>query len=116
MVNVNPVRTSRSSPIVGRISGDAGIERPERFKDRYLDAVDSWRGGCLYCGCEPARATLAGSDGRLTMPLCPKHTRWAMACRRERVGKQARKLKLLLLAWCRLKGDDTGIAREWLGF
>jgi hypothetical protein len=90
--------------------------RPDRFKDRYLLAVDQWQGGCLYCGDADTRPTLAGSDGRLTMPLCSKHTRWALAARRERVGKQARRLKLMLRAWCRLHGDDPAIADEWLGY
>ena len=80
------------------MSSESTSTRPERFQDRYFDAVDRWEVGCLYCGAPEARPTLAGSSAQLTMPLCSKHTRWAMAARRERMGKQARVLKLLLLA------------------
>lgn len=90
--------------------------QPTRLKDRFLRVVEEWSGGCVYCGEPEVRASLPGSSGNLTMPLCARHTRWAMAARRERMGKQARTLKLLLLAWCRLRGDDPGVARAWLGY
>ena len=90
--------------------------RPDRFKDRHLATVDEWRGGCVYCGAPESRQTLPGSNGLVVLPLCSKHVRWAMAARRERMGKQSRTLKRLVLAWCRLKGGDQEAAHEWLGF
>jgi len=91
-------------------------EQDVRLKDRHLCVIDEWTTGCVYCGEEEVAACLPGSGGRLTMPLCRRHVRWAMACRRERVGKQARHLKKLLLAWCRLRGDDLEVAEAWLGY
>lgn len=117
MANVNSGRVVAGPARLGGVSADESLShRPDRFKDRDLAVVEAWPGGCLYCGCSEVRPFLAQSEGRLTLPLCAKHTRWALAARRERVGKQARRLKLLLLAWCRLRGDDPAVAREWLGF
>jgi hypothetical protein len=93
--------------------GDASL--PERIKDRHLAIVAEWRGGCLYCGAEEVVPTLPGSDGKLAIPFCPRHLRWALASRRERMGKQARTLKKLLLAWCRLRGGDPELVKQWLG-
>jgi hypothetical protein len=85
-------------------------------KDRHLRVVGEWQSGCVCCCAEVTASSLPGSDGKLTMPLCPRHVRWAMACRRERVGKQARNLKKLLFAWCRYQGDDREAAKVWLGY
>ena len=90
--------------------------QPIRFKDKHLARVEAWEGGCVYCGAGDVVSHLPGSAGALTMPLCPRHVRWAMAARQERIGKQARNLKLLLLAWCRLRGDDREVAKAWLGY
>jgi hypothetical protein len=90
--------------------------RPHRFKDKHLARVDAWTGGCLYCGDPDVYPHLPGSERALTMPLCQRHIRWAMVSRREKIGKQARNLKLLLFAWCRLHGDDREVAKAWLGY
>lgn len=90
--------------------------RPDRFKDRYLAKVDEWSGGCLYCGDPDVVTALPGSGGRLEIPFCRRHVRWALASRREGMGKQSRVLKHLILGWCRLKGGDRELAKEWLGY
>lgn len=90
--------------------------RPDRFKDRYLAMVDEYAGGCLYCGAGEVVPVLPGTDGKLAIPFCRKHVRWALASRRERMGKQSRVLKKLVLAWCRLKGGDAEFAKRWLGY
>jgi hypothetical protein len=88
--------------------------RPDRFKDRFLEVVDRWQEGCLYCG-EPAEVRpLPASHGLVRLPLCDKHVRWAMACRREGAGKQSRHLRGFVLAWVRLKGGDRDAAIVWL--
>ena len=88
--------------------------RPDRFKDRFLDRVDRWQDGCLYCGAEAEVRPLPRSHGLVCLPLCDKHVRWAMAARRERFGKQARVLRRYVLAWCRLRGGDREAATKWL--
>ena len=88
--------------------------RPDRFKDRFLDAVDRWQTGCLYCGGPAEVRPLPRSHGLVRLPLCDKHVRWAMAARDERYGKQAHVLEGLLLAWCRLRGSDRETAKAWL--
>ena len=97
---------------------DVAVEAdpPSRFKDRHLAIVQEWRDGCLLCDSQQTVDELPGSDGEFYLPLCARHVRWAMASRRERVGRQARNLKLFLLAWCRLRGGDRQAAKEWLGF
>lgn len=92
------------------------LSAPTRFKDRHLAAVDAWTGGCLYCGASEVVPALPGSEGLLRVPFCGRHVRWALASRRERVGKQARHLKKLVLAWCRLRDGDVEVARQWLGY
>jgi hypothetical protein len=100
--SLQPLKDRRSPPLAGR------------FKDRFLDRVDRWSEGCLYCG-EPADLRpLPGSGKRVQLPLCDKHLRWAMATRRERYGKQAHILRGYVLAWCRLKGGDRDAAVVWL--
>jgi hypothetical protein len=91
-------------------------DRPDRFKDRHLSIVQEWRSGCLLCDEAATVQRLPCSDGSFYLPLCRRHVRWAMASRRERVGRQARHLKLFLLAWCRLRGGDQAAARQWLGY
>lgn len=91
-------------------------EVTSRVKDRHLQVVLEWRGGCVYCGAVAVGLSLPGSGGQLTMPLCARHVRWAMAARRERVGKQARNLKKLLLAWARLHGGDREAVARWLEY
>jgi hypothetical protein len=101
------------------VSGPAAQRRPARpgrFKDRHLAIVDEWQQGCLYCGELPVRGALPGSGGKLQVPFCEKHVRWALASRRERFGKQARNLKQLLYAWVRLHGGDRKQVRGWLGY
>lgn len=88
--------------------------RPDRFKDRDLAVVEEWVSGCIVCGDEEVVAALPGSEGMLTLPLCPRHVRWALASRREGMGKQSRRLRGLLFAWCRLHGDDRELAKAWL--
>ena len=87
---------------------------PPRFKDRFLAVVAEWEGGCLWCGEEETVDALPGSGGALDLPLCAKHVRWAMAARREGIGKQTRILRGLLFAWCRLKGGDRALTSAWL--
>ena len=89
-------------------------DRPDRFKDRFLDIVDRWQTGCLYCGDAADLRPLPRSHGQVQLPLCEKHVRWAMAARDERYGKQAHVLEGLLLAWCRLRGGDREAAIAWL--
>jgi len=88
--------------------------RPDRFQDRFLCIVDDWRAGCLYCGATAALRPLPESGGKVLLPLCDKHLRWAMAARRERFGKQARTLRGLVLAWVRLRGGERDAALVWL--
>jgi len=87
---------------------------PQRFKDRFLAVVAEWEGGCVWCGEQETVDALPGSGGALDLPLCAKHVRWAMAARREAMGKQTRILRGLLFAWCRLEGRDRGAAQAWL--
>lgn len=89
-------------------------DRPDRFKDKFLAAVDSWEDGCLYCGAAADVRPLPGSGGSVALPLCDKHVRWAMAARREQIGKQTRTLRGLLLAWVRLRDGDRDTALLWL--
>lgn len=89
---------------------------PDRFKDRHLAMVQEWTEGCLLCGASDTVAELPGSHGRFYLPLCQRHLRWALASRRERVGRQARNLKHYLLAYCRIHGGDSAAARQWLGY
>ena len=95
---------------------DRGVRRdpPGRPKDRFYATVAEWTGGCVKCGQPVAQETLPDSDGRLRMPLCRRHVRWAMASRREGVGKQAGALRRLLLAWCDVHGEDAALAKDWL--
>ena len=69
-----------------------------RHKDRHLVVVEEWTGGCVYCGAAET-TLLPGLDHFVDIPFCTLHVRWALASRRERVGKQARHLKKLVLAW-----------------
>jgi hypothetical protein len=85
-----------------------------RFRDRFLAVVDEWDAGCLFCGADTDVRPLPGSAGAVVLPLCHKHVRWAMACRREQHGKQARHLRGLVLAWARLHGGDRDAATVWL--
>lgn len=78
--------------------------------------VADWQGGCLLCDEAEVDKPLSESDGMLRLPLCQRHRRWAMASRREKVGKQSRRLKRLLLAWSRAHGQDVDAARRWLGY
>lgn len=89
---------------------------PNRPLDRYTARVAEWRGGCVYCGEPDTGRALPESDDKVFMPLCARHTRWAMASRRERMGKQSGALKRLLLAWCKSRNIDEAPAREWLGY
>ena len=92
-------------------------DRHDRARDRWTALVVEWRGGCLVCDDADNGRCLPGSDGCLRIPLCDRHIRWAMASRRERMGKQAGHLKLLLLAWCHHNhSDDVDVARTWLGY
>lgn len=88
--------------------------RPDRFKDRDLAVVEEWVSGCIVCGEDEVAEALPGSEGKLTLPLCARHVRWALASRREGMGKQSRRLRGLLFAWCRLHGDDRETAKAWL--
>lgn len=94
----------------------AAPDPPRRFKDRHLQVVSEWRGGCLICGSADLSPVLPPALARVGFPLCDRHLRWAMASRRERMGRQARNLKLLLLAWCRLNQQDRQTALDWLGY
>lgn len=103
-----------SDPTSGTVIPFPTRDRPDRYQGRFLEMVDLWQHGCLYCG-EPAEVRpLPRSHGRVRLPLCEKHVRWAMATRRERYGKQAHILQGLLLAWCRLKDGDREAAKRWL--
>lgn len=86
---------------------------PARPKDKYLIAATEHAGRCLFCG-NPDVAPLEGSGANLGLLFCDRHVRWAMAARRERLGKQARTLRLLLLANCRINGGDATATVEWL--
>lgn len=86
-----------------------------RVKDKFLLAVEQAEGGCLFCGAREV-VLLPGPGARLGPLFCERHVRWALAARRERVGRQARTLKKLLLAWCRLRNGDEQTARKWLGY
>lgn len=92
----------------------------ESSRGRALDMqsalVAQWQGGCLLCDAEDLEEPLPESEGLLRMPLCKRHLRWAMASRRERMGKQSRHLKRLLLAWVKATGQDPAAARRWLGY
>lgn len=93
-------------------------DRHDRPRDRWTALVTEWYDGCLKCDAPVSDRPLPGSDGQLYLPLCERHIRWAMASRRERLGKQAGYLKKLLLAWCRYRGAPTDLdtARDWLGY
>lgn len=93
-------------------------DTPNRQLDRWNALAAEWAGGCLVCGRVETGRPLPGSDGELMLPLCERHVRWAMASRRERMGKQAGNLKKLLLAWSRHREspDHERRARAWLGF
>lgn len=99
---------------MGSVVPFPALSRPDRFKDRFLDRVDRWQGGCLYCGAEAEVRPLPRSHGLVFLPLCDKHVRWAMATRDDRFGKQSRVLRGYLLAWCRLKDGDREAALAWL--
>ena len=91
-------------------------DSPNRKKDRWEAIVAEWQGGCIRCGSPETGRALPGSGGRLDLPLCERHLRWALASRRERIGKQAGELARLLLAWCRYRELDRAEARRWLGY
>lgn len=84
---------------------------PVRVKDRWVNVVDEWRGGCLWCGASEA-GRLPGLE--VGVVFCPRHVRWAMASRREGMGKQSYILRRLLLAWCRRRGGDPEVVKQWL--
>ena len=86
----------------------------QRYRDRFLALVAEWETGCLFCHADAEVRPLPGSAGAVLLPLCDKHVRWAMACRREQHGKQARHLRGLALAWVRLRGGDRNAATVWL--
>lgn len=85
-----------------------------RLKDRFLATVEGWESGCIHCGLPAPVRTLPRSAELVELPLCAKHVRWAMACRREGMGKQSHHLRGLVLAWVRLKGGDRHAAIVWL--
>lgn len=86
-----------------------------RYRDRFLATVDGWKSGtCIHCGAPARIRALPRSAGTVELPLCDKHLRWAMACRREGMGKQLHHLRGLVLAWVRLKGGDRSCAIVWL--
>ena len=90
-------------------------DSPMRRKSTMDVVVWEWQSGCLYCG-DPAEIRPLPDECPLCVPLCPKHRRWAMASRRERIGKQAGKLKLLLIAWSKRAGTDPREVSKWLGY
>lgn len=89
------------------------ISERARAKDKFLVAAAEHAGRCLFCG-NPDVAPLEGSGARLGLLFCERHVRWAMAARRERIGKQTRTLRLLLLANCRINGGDPNQVKDWL--
>jgi hypothetical protein len=89
--------------------------RPSRLQDRHLAMVEQANRGCIYCGASEL-AALPGSGAKLGLVFCATHVRWAMAARRERYGKQARNLRKLLQANCRLNGGDSKTVKVWLRF
>lgn len=91
----------------------APVTQRARAKDKFLVAVAEHAGRCLFCG-NPDVAPLEGSGANLGLLFCDRHVRWAMAARRERIGKQARTLRLLLLANCRVNGGDAALVDLWL--
>src|SRR3954469_14579237 len=94
------------------------IDPPNRPRDRWTALVAEWQAGWLLCESPETERSLPGSDGQVHLPLCDRHVRWAMASRRERLGKQAGRLKKLLVAWSHLyeDADHAARARIWLGY
>jgi hypothetical protein len=93
------------------------VDRPrDRYSGVAADVLNGPRLRCLHCGSENVCSSLPGSGGRLRVPLCRKHVRWALASRRERIGKQAGVLKRMLLAWGDATGVDRALVRDWLGY
>lgn len=93
------------------MTGD--LRQVGRVKDRWVNVVDEWHGGCLWCGSPDARV-LPGLE-EVGVVFCRRHVRWAMASRREGMGKQSYILRRLLLAWCRRRGGDPEVVKQWLG-
>lgn len=91
-------------------------DHPSRSKDRFVAIVREHRDGCLLCSESEVPEALPASAGRVFLPLCAKHRRWAMASRRERIGRQARRLKHFVLAWADHHNLDRDAARDWLGY
>lgn len=88
---------------------------PDRPKDLFSAVVKEWQGGCLLCDAPVTDRLPSGLMGT-GFPLCERHVRWALASRRERMGRQAGRLKWFLLAWCQRERLDPGPVREWLGY